>query len=197
MEFYSWYINKTSDFKKIECIQVHQEKDSFIFENSYQKFSAKKISTGFFLLKRYPLTILSSTILSLWFFVLYPMMATVYLLGMLGMFHFLVRTCKIVSLSKYLILLWGIHLSIDLLYLMQINRVNSIFETFSLELLQGIFMGMICFHLWIYLLLVFYQYKKVYQLRDKINTKWYLWKQCPLCDKNFSMFRTLKCKENI
>ena len=198
-----WSINKTSTFSEIEKVDVVMQK---IDEENIQvslddsTYTAKKQTTWKFLLKRYPLMLIATTLLSIMFLAIHPLSFVIYLGLIILLFTVTVRRCKIRYIGTYIMWFWILHLGINFIILGGGSLFSFAMATSeSYHYIQSLFFGMVLVHLWQYILIVVYEYYHLYVITEEYDdgsvdvTEWYIWKSCSLCNKSFNPFKN-NCK---
>jgi len=193
-----WKINKTADFTDIEEIDIHLEmhKDgtALAMKDETHTFLCKPISSFRFLLKRYPLMIVPTIILSLAFLWLHTIAFFVYALLTILLFTLAVRMCRIKSISTYIMVFWILHL-LGNFFILGGGSLSSFSVAISERhyYIQGLFFGMLLTHIWIYVLIFLQQYYRVFNVIEEedgepIPTQWYIWRGCALCNHSYNPF---------
>lgn len=199
-----WNINRTTDFTDIEKIDIHLEMQedgsALAMKDSTHTFRCKPLSSFKFLLKRYPLMIIPTVILSFAFLWLHPIAFFIYAIFTIIIFTVAVRRCSISSIGTYIMVFWIIHLLGNFLILGGGSLASlSIVISDKHYYIQSLFFGMLLTHIWLYVLIFLQQYYHVYNVLEEENgeilsTAWYIWKSCPLCNHTYNPFKN-NCKE--
>ena len=202
-----WNINRTEKFDEIEILEVHLRKESkhrYSVVKNGKLLEYRKVPTWKFFLKRYPVLAIPVFILSLSFLILYPLMFFIYIGITTILFVITVRRCRIDFIGNYIMVFWLIHLLINF-FLLGGGLVNI---SSAQHTIQGLLIGMLLVHLWTFTVIFFYRYYNVFNLveyvgdtetedeRTAIPSKWYLWKECTMCNKRYIPFAK-NCKDSI
>ena len=195
-----WFINHTENFDEIEQIEVNIEKiDAKHIEvkTNNQTYRCKYIPTWRFFLKRYPIMIIPTFLLSIIFLAIHPLAFFIYVCFTIFIFSFTNRICKIHEIGTYIMWFWIIHL-LGNFFILSSDSISLMGFAMAISnkhyYIQSLFFGMLLTHLWIYTLIFFYQYHRVYTIIKKEDdtyqsTPWYLWQKCPLCNKHYNPFK--------
>ncbi len=203
----SWSINRTEDFDEIEITEVILRKKNkhryFVVEDG-QSLEYRKVATWKFFLRRYPILAIPVLIISLSFLILYPLMFFIYIGIATMLFTITVRRCRVDFIGNYIMVFWLIHLLINFFLLGGgLVDISSTQHT-----VQGLLIGMLLVHLWIFTVIFFYRYHNIFNLIDyvgdaeaegegaEISTKWYLWRGCSMCNKRYIPF-VKNCKDSV
>jgi len=198
-----WSINRSEDFSDIEKIDIHLEmqKDgsAIAMKDTTHTFICKPLSSFRFLLKRYPLMIVPTLILSAAFLWIHPIAFFVYAILTIIMFTIAVRRCSVHAIGIHIMVFWILHLVGNFFIL-----GGGSLPFFSIAIsdkhyyIQSLFFGMLLTHIWLYVIIFLQQYYRVFNVVEElehgemIKTDWYIWKSCPLCNKKYNPF-TDKC----
>jgi len=192
-----WHINITKNFSETESIHVNTQSanDGHIeMMRDNKSYRCKKNSLWKFILKRYPLLILSTIVISMIFLAIHPLAFLFYSILFVGWFSFSVRLCIVHNMGTHIMIFWMLSLLINFISLGMENNY-SVFSYQAHFHMQSLFFGMILLHLWSYLAIFFYKYNGISNILEEIetgvyvSTDWYIWKGCSLCDKNFNPFK--------
>lgn len=203
----SWNINRTKNFSETEIIEIVLHKDRkgryFILEDG-KSLEYRKVPTWRFFLSRYPILAIPVLIISILFLLLYPLVFFAYVIMVIVLFATTVRRCKMHSIGTYIMIFWIIHLSIDFVLLGGgLVNISAVHHT-----IQGLLIGMMFTHLWIFVAIFFYRHYNVFNLvdciddsgidgeREVVSTEWYLWRGCSLCSRHYIPFAK-NCKEPL
>jgi len=192
-------MNRTEDFSEIEKLEISFEKDGdqidIITKKDQTTFKAKKLSSLWFLLKRYPVMVIPTLLLTIAFLFFYPIVFIAYIIFTTMLFIFMVRFCVIHKVGTYIMVFWVIHLVTNFI-LLGMTPINLGIEAYmKQEYIKGLFFGMMLTHLWVYMLIFMHKYHLVYNLLEKdendvmIATNWFIWQNCSMCNKKYSLFK--------
>jgi len=200
-----WSINRSKDFIDIEKIDIHLEmqKDgsAIAIKDAEHSFTCKPMSSFKFLLKRYPLMIIPTLVLSLVFVWLHPIAFLIYAILTIVIFAIAVRRCNVSSIGTYIMFFWILHLLGNFFILGGGSLAAlSIAIADKHYYIQSLFFGMLLTHIWLYVLIFLQQYYHVFNVLEEeengeiTSTGWYIWKSCPLCNHKYNPFKN-NCKE--